>query len=197
MISQNMNMTIDVVGGDEAVHRAGEGEQQRGEATEAGLGRREVAGAVEQHEGADAGDDEGEQPGERVDPERERDAQLRDPLDRLDDRTAGRDRARLEERPDECRRGHTRDDVEDLRRQHSSECGRGDGDRSKNKQDCRHAGLPGGGGLWTPRLAARRYPSDPRNDDRPPPKRGPVVDSAACDNDRWWRWGELNPRPLL
>jgi hypothetical protein len=21
--------------------------------------------------------------------------------------------------------------------------------------------------------------------------------SATCDNDQWWRWGELNPRPSL
>ncbi|BDZ64200.1 hypothetical protein GCM10025877_11380 [Agromyces mangrovi Wang et al. 2018] len=50
-----------VVGGDEAEHHACEEQQQRCEAPERRLVVAEVPGAVEQHEGADARDDEREQ----------------------------------------------------------------------------------------------------------------------------------------
>ena len=78
-----------VVGGDEAEHHAREGEQQRREPAECRLVVGEVVHAVEQHERADARDDEREQQRERVEPEGQRDVELRDPRHVLDDGLAG------------------------------------------------------------------------------------------------------------
>ena len=91
---------VDVVGGDEAVHRSREGEQHGGEAPEARLVVGEVPGAVDEHEAADARDDEREHPRERVHAEVEGELQLRDPreaLDRVRLRVAVEDRGSLQQ----------------------------------------------------------------------------------------------------
>ena len=102
-----------VVGGDEAEHHAREGEQQRGEPAERRLVVGEVVHAVEEHEGADARDDEREQQGERVEPERERDAELRDPGHELDHGLARHDTGQPGEQQHEHGGRHQCDHRED------------------------------------------------------------------------------------
>ena len=79
----------EVVGEHEPVHRAGERQQHRRELPESLVLVAEVPAAVEHHQGADAGDDEGQEPAERVHAHRERDAQRRDPVEGLERDVAG------------------------------------------------------------------------------------------------------------
>ena len=102
-----------VVGGDEPEHHAGEGEQQCGEPAEGGFVVGEIVRAVHKHERADARDDEGEEQGERVDAERQRDPELRDPGHRLDDGPAVEDAGQPGEQHDEYDCRHERDEGED------------------------------------------------------------------------------------
>ena len=74
----------EVVGEDEPVHRAREGEQHGGELPDAlGLAA-EVPAAVEHDERADPGDDERHEPRERVHAHRQLDAERRDPVECLE-----------------------------------------------------------------------------------------------------------------
>ena len=80
-----------VIGEDESEHRAGEREQGRREAPQAGLVRREVAGAVREDERADARDERDHDERERVEAQRDRQVQAGHPRQRLDDRLAAQD----------------------------------------------------------------------------------------------------------
>jgi hypothetical protein len=138
----------EVVGGHQAVHRAGEGQQHRRELPDALLGPAEVPPAVEQHERAHPGDDEGEQPAQLVEPEGERQAELRDPVDRLpwDEggiRGSGQHLRREHHQMHEGGGGHERGDGEracadpgDQQRQQQRREG-------EHGEECQHGGL-----LW-------------------------------------------------
>ena len=72
-----------VVGGHQAEHGAREGEQLRAEAADAARAGLEVAGAVEQHQGAHAEHEQGHRPREGVHAQHQVQAQGRDPLPAL------------------------------------------------------------------------------------------------------------------
>jgi len=112
---------VHVVGEHEAVHRPGEGEQDAGEAGDAGVARAEVGGAVDEDEGAHAGHDEGEQERERVDPERQGEPELRHPRDRLRHGAAAEHDRQRGERVHEGCGGDGRGDEEDAAARDSRE----------------------------------------------------------------------------
>jgi hypothetical protein len=89
-----------VVGGDQAHHRAGEGEEHR-----AGPGWRvvvaEVPAAVDQHQGPDPADHQREHPLEHTDPERDLDTECRDPCEALGQHLASQHGGALRQGPDE------------------------------------------------------------------------------------------------
>ena len=60
-----------VVGDDQAEHRPGEGDEHGGEPAQPGVVGAEVAGAVDQHQRADAADQQHHQPGQGGDPQRD------------------------------------------------------------------------------------------------------------------------------
>jgi hypothetical protein len=103
-----------VVGRDEPEHRARERHEDTAEPAQPGRAHREVRGAVDQDERTDRTDEQGHEPREGVEPERELDAERRDPLDDLDRPAARGDLARVRERPGCRRRGSEREDPERL-----------------------------------------------------------------------------------
>ena len=73
----------EVVGCDEAEHRAREAREDSAEPTQPARGGLEVGGAVDEHERTHATDDERHEPGERVEAERQLEPEAGDPLDDL------------------------------------------------------------------------------------------------------------------
>ena len=100
-----------VVGEDQAEHRAGEGDQHGDEPGQAHRVGREVPAAVDQHQRADPADQQGHQPGQRRHPQRHVEVQLTDPVVRLDDRAAVAHRPGAGQRPAERGGGHQRERV--------------------------------------------------------------------------------------
>ena len=130
---------VDVVGGDEAEHDAGEGEEQGGEAAERGLVVAEVPGAVRQHERADAGDDEREQQGEPVEAEGQGDIERLDPLDPLGDDAPGDDLGEQGEQPAEHGGGEQGDDEEDPPADQPRQQGRQQGEGAEHDEAEEHS----------------------------------------------------------
>ena len=93
----------DIVGENESVHRPREREQYGGELAEV-LFAIEVPPAIQQHEGADSGDDQREHPREGVHPHRQRDVEGPDPGERLErdvrSEHSGRERRGVDESPE-------------------------------------------------------------------------------------------------
>jgi hypothetical protein len=79
---------VDVVGQHEPEHRGREAHEDPGEARETLLAVFEVARAVEQHQGARASHQQGEERRDRVETKRDAQVELRHPLHRLDERLA-------------------------------------------------------------------------------------------------------------
>jgi len=88
-----------VVGGDQAEHRPGEGDEDPTEASEMAGVVPEVAPAVDQDERADPADDQRHQPAEHVEPEDEVEAQFGHPRHGLARIGTGEDLAGLGDRP--------------------------------------------------------------------------------------------------
>jgi hypothetical protein len=103
-----------VVGQDEAEHRAGEGGEDTGEPAEATAVGREVPGAVEEDQRPDSGHQRDHQQREGVEPQVERQPQAGHPGRRRGDRGAVEDPARLRRGPDGGggrSEGHQKEDV--------------------------------------------------------------------------------------
>ena len=137
----------------------------------------EVPGAVDEHERADAGDDEREQPGERVDPEGERDPELRDPRERFGHRAAGEHGGRLGEGVPERRERQHRDQVEHPRGQQPREEPGGTRNSEEGQQDQRHGGLS----VLCVRSSQFNGRTEQRRPDRPPGPSGGRRFTAARD----------------
>ncbi len=131
-----------VVGEDEAEHDARERDEQPGEPAEPLLAGAEVAGAVEEHEGADARDDERQEPRQRVHPHVERDAERRDPLHALDDLVVGEDRGGLRDRVDEGGGRHEGGDDEGAHPHDAGEERDGDGGDQEHREEDDHVRSP-------------------------------------------------------
>ena len=115
----------DVVGPDEREHRAGEGGEHPGEPPEPARALREVARAVQEHEGPDAGDQQREGGGQRVEAHRDVDAEGGDPRDLLGGRGAREHRGQLRQDPDEGRGGDQGQHRERASTEHPDQARRG------------------------------------------------------------------------
>ena len=135
----------DVVGEHQTVHRAGETEQNAGELAEFGGVVEEVPAAVQQHQRADAGDDEGEHPAQHVHMHGEVQTELRDPGDALERRRIPcEDLRRHHERVDECRCGNERGDRERLSSQPAHQRGENEGPHEEHSKEHDHRRLLNG-----------------------------------------------------
>src|SRR5690606_17372899 len=126
----------------------------------------EVPAAVEQHERADAGDDEREHPSQHIHVHREIQAELRNPLDRLERRAVfAQHLRRHDEGLHECRGRNERSDGECLSPQPADQRGqneRPEQEHSEEQQHGRllkwHVGLTAQAGGVCPSLPAGRAP---------------------------------------
>ena len=130
----------EVVGEDEAEHRAGERREDRREAPQRRVAVGEVPRAVEQDERTDPGDEQAEHPRERRDAEVEIEPEPGDPRDPLGRKVARADVARDGDEPAERDGGGERQDGEGLGAQDLGQPRREGGGEQVQEQQLRHGG---------------------------------------------------------
>ncbi len=140
-----------VVGQDQAEHRSGERDQAAGEPAQAVVPGREVARAVEADEGTDAGDQRGEEEGERVEAQGDVELEGRDPRDGLRDGSAVQDDPELHKQPGERRGRHQGEREEGLPPPppHQHRSGEGPDQMQQQQRGHRSPGVRAGSGTTT------------------------------------------------
>ena len=123
----------EVVGEDQAEHRAGEGEKLPANGAKAGSSSVKYQRAVDQHERADTGDHQHQHPLQGPHRERQLEMQRRNPADELSPGRPVRDRAGPGTRTPESGRGNQRNHQESASTEGADQGRRGDGGHEVRK----------------------------------------------------------------